>query len=162
MEAKSLELKQVRPEDFDVEMLWQLVCEGRLYIQLKAEQKSEQTIREEGIQAILEYVSHIDACASEKYQPTIRQLWERILRSSELGDLFFLNRYKSNRGLPNWYRVNVVMVFLQENKVYRNDSYTAVQLHMMMEQTDERSKYYTGMGRYQLEKNERSILKKML
>ncbi|MBQ3609062.1 MAG: hypothetical protein IJA03_03355 [Bacteroidaceae bacterium] len=162
MEAKSLELKQVRPEDFDVQMLWQLVCEGRLYIQPKAEQKSEQTIREEGIHAILQYVSHIDACASEKYQSTIRQLWERILRSSELGDLFFLNRYKNIRGQPNWYRVNVIMVFLWEQNVYRNDIYTAVQLHMMMEQTDKRSKYYTGMGRYQLERKERSILKKML
>ena len=162
MEAKSLELKQVRPEDFDVQMLWQLVCEGRLYIRPKAEQKSEQTNREEGIQAILQYVSHIDACASEKYQPTIRQLWERILRSSELGDLFFFNRYKSNRGLPNWYRVNVVMVFMLESNVYRNDIYTAVQLHMMMEQTDKRTKSYTGMGRYQLERKERSILKKML
>lgn len=162
MEAKSLELKQVRPEDFDVEMLWQLVCEGRLYIQLKAEHKSEQTIREEGIQAILEYVSHIDACASEKYQPTIRQLWERILRSSELGDLFFLNRYKNIRGQPNWYRVNVIMVFLWEQNVYRNDIYTAVQLHMMMEQTDKRTKSYTGMGRYQLDRKERAFLKKML
>lgn len=162
MEAKSLELEQVRPEDFDVQMLWQLVCEGRLYILPKEEQKSETSIREEGIQAILQYVSHIDACASEKYQPTIRQLWERILRSSELGDLFFFNRYKSNRGLPNWYRVNVVMVFLLENNVYRNDIYTAVQLHMMMEQTDKRSKSYTGMGRYQLDRKELSILKKML
>ena len=162
MEAKSLELKQVRPEDFDVQMLWQLVCEGRLYIQPKVELKSEETIREEGIQAILQYVSHIDVCASEKYQPTIRQLWERILRSSELGDLFFFNRYKSNRGLPNWYRVNVVMVFLLENNVYRNDIYTAVQLHLMMELTDKRTKSYTGMGRYQLERKERSILKKML
>lgn len=162
MEAKSLELKQVRPEDFDVEMLWQLVCEGRLYIQLKDEQKSEQTIREEGIQAILEYVSHIDACASEKYQPTIRQLWERILRSSELGDLFFLNRYKNIRGQPNWYRVNVIMVFLWEQNVYHNDIYTAVQLHMMMEQTDKRTKSYTGMGRYQLDRKERAFLKKML
>lgn len=161
MEAKN-KIEQVHPEDFDVEMLWQLVCEGRLYIQPKVELKSEETIREEGIQAILQYVSHIDACASEKYQPTIRQLWERILRSSELGDLFFFNRYKSNRGLPNWYRVNVVMVFLLENNVYRNDIYTAVQLHLMMELTDKRTKSYTGMGRYQLERKERSILKKML
>lgn len=162
MEAKNLELKQVRPEDFDVEMLWQLVCEGRLYIQPKVEQKSEQTIREEGIHAILQYVSHIDACASEKYKPAIRQLWEQILRSSELGDLFFLNRYENIRGQPNWYRVNVVMVFLFENNVYRNDIYTAVQLHKKMEQADKRSKYYTGMGRYQLDRKERSILKKML
>lgn len=161
MEAKSLELKQVRPEDFDVEMLWQLVCEGRLYIQPKVEQKSEQTNREEGIQAILQYVSHIDACASEKYQPTIRQLWERILRSPELENSFFLSRYKSSRGLPNWYRVNVVMVFLLEQNVYCKDCYTAVQLHLKMEQTNKRTKYYTGMDRYLLDGKERSFLKKM-
>lgn len=162
MEAKSLELKQVRPEDFDVQKLWQLVCEGRLYIQPKVELKSEETIREEGIQAILQYVSHIDACASEKYQSTIRQLWERILRSSELEDLFFFNRYKSNRGQPNWYRVNVVMAFLLEQNVYCKNTYTAMELHMKMEQTDKRTKFYTGMGRYLLENKERSILKKML
>lgn len=162
MEAKSLELKQVRPEDFDVQMLWLLVCDGRLYIKQTTEQKSEQTTREEGIHAILQYVSHIDECVSEKYLSNIRLLWERILNSPELKDLFFLNRYNNTRGQPNWYRVNVVMVFLLEQNVYRNDIYTAVQLHMMMEQTDKRTKSYTGMGRYQLERKERSILKKML
>lgn len=162
MEAKSLELEQVRPEDFDVQMLWQLVCEGRLYILPKEEQKSETTIREEGIHAILQYVSHIEGCASEKYLSNIRRLWEQILRSPELEDLFFFNRYRNNRGLPNWYRVNVIMLFLWEQNVYRNDIYTAVQLHMMMEQTDKRTKSYTGMGRYQLDRKERSILKKML
>lgn len=162
MEAKKIELKQVSLEDFDVQMLRQLAQEGRLYYDPKEEEKSEETIREEGIRSILQYVSHIDVCASEKYLSNIRQLWERILRSPELGDLFFLNRYQSKRGLPNWYRVNVVMAFLLETNVYRNDLYTAVQLHMMMEQTNKRSKYYTGMGRYQLERKERSILKKML
>lgn len=162
MEAKSLELKQVRPEEFDVQILWQLVCEGRLYIREKTIEKSEETIREEGIHSILQYVSHIDECTSEKYQSTIHQLWEQILHSPELEDLFFLNRYKNTRGQPNWYRVNVVMVFLLEQNVYCRDTYTAMELHMKMEQTDKRTKFYTGMGRYLLENKERSILKKML
>ena len=162
MEAKSLELKQVRPEEFDVQILWQLVCEGRLYIREKTIEKSEETIREEGIHSILRYVSHIDECTSEKYQSTIHQLWEQILHSPELEDLFFLNRYKNTRGQPNWYRVNVVMVFLLEQNVYCRDTYTAMELHMKMEQTDKRTKFYTGMGRYLLENKERSILKKML
>ena len=147
---------------FDFYALKQAFLEGRLYIRPKAVEKSEETIREEGIHSILQYVSHIDECTSEKYQSTIHQLWNRILHSSELEDLFFLNRYKNTRGQPNWYRVNVVMAFLLEQNVYCKNTYTAMELHMKMEQTDKRTKFYTGMGRYLLENKERSILKKML
>ena len=147
---------------FDIHALKQAFQDGRLYIRPKAVEKSEETIREEGIHSILQYVSHIDECTSEKYQSTIHQLWEQILHSPELEDLFFLNRYKNTRGQPNWYRVNVVMVFLLEQNVYCRDTYTAMELHMKMEQTDKRTKFYTGMGRYLLENKERSILKKML
>ena len=147
---------------FDIHALKQAFQDGRLYIRPKAVEKSEETIREEGIHSILQYVSHIDECTSEKYQSIIHQLWEQILHSPELEDLFFLNRYKNTRGQPNWYRVNVVMVFLLEQNVYCRDTYTAMELHMKMEQTDKRTKFYTGMGRYLLENKERSILKKML
>ena len=64
--------------------------------------------------------------------------------------------------MPNWYKVNVVMVFLLEQNVYCKDIYTAVQLHLKMEQTNKRTKHYTGMDRYLLNGKERSILKKML
>ena len=147
---------------FDIHALKQAFQDGRLYIRPKAVEKSEETIREEGIHSILQYVSHIDECTSEKYQSTIHQLWEQILHSPELEDLFFLNRYKNTRGQPNWYRVNVVMAFLLEQNVYCKNTYTAMELHMKMEQTDKRTKFYTGMGRYLLENKERSILKKML
>lgn len=152
----------IQVSSFDIDALKEAFLEGRLYIQQTTEEKSETSIREEGIRSILQYVSHINECVSEKYLSNIHQLWERILRSPELEDLFFLNRYKSNRGMPNWYRVNVVMVFLLEQNVYCKDCYTAVQLHLKMEQTDKRTKYYTGMDRYLLDGNERSILKKML
>lgn len=147
---------------FDIHALKQAFQEGRLYIKQTTEEKTETTIREEGIHSILQYVSHIDECVSEKYLSNIHQLWEQILHSPELEDLFFLNRYKNTRGQPNWYRVNVVMVFLLEQNVYCRDTYTAMELHMKMEQTDKRTKFYTGMGRYLLENKERSILKKML
>lgn len=160
MEAKRF--KQIDPNEFDVQELLLLAKEGRLYIKQITEEKSETNIREEGIRSILQYVSRIDECASEKYRSNIRKLWERILRSPELEDLFFLNRYKSNRGMPNWYRVNVVMAFLLEQNVYCKDIYAVMELHMKMEQTDKRTKFYTGMGRYLLENKERSILKKML
>ena len=160
MEAKRF--KQIRPNEFDMQELMLLAKEGRLYIKQTTEEKTETTIREEGIRSILQYVSHIDECVSEKYLSNIHQLWEQILHSPELEDLFFLNRYKNTRGQPNWYRVNVVMVFLLEQNVYCRDTYTAMELHMKMEQTDKRTKFYTGMGRYLLENKERSILKKML
>ena len=147
---------------FDVHTLKEAFLEGRLYIKQTTEEKTETNIREEGIHSILQYVSHIDECTSEKYQSTIHQLWEQILHSPELEDLFFLNRYKNTRGQPNWYRVNVVMAFLLEQNVYCKNTYTAMELHMKMEQTDKRTKFYTGMGRYLLENKERSILKKML
>lgn len=160
MEAKRF--KQIRPNEFDMQELMLLAKERRLYIKQTTEEKTETTIREEGIRSILQYVSHIDECVSEKYLSNIHRLWEQILHSPELEDLFFLNRYKNTRGQPNWYRVNVVMVFLLEQNVYCRDTYTAMELHMKMEQTDKRTKFYTGMGRYLLENKERSILKKML
>ena len=77
-------------EDFNIDILREAFRQGRLYIRTEA--KSAKSIREEGIQAILQYVSRIHACAYQAYAPTIHQLWEAILHSPELGDLFFRER----------------------------------------------------------------------
>ena len=52
---------------FDIHLLEEAFLENRLYIKPKAEGISEETIREEGIQSILQYVSHIDESVSEKF-----------------------------------------------------------------------------------------------
>ena len=145
--------------DFDIDTLQKAFLEGRLYILHPdiLDEKHEESIRE-----ILHYVSRIDACASDKYRSTIRLLWERILRSPQLGELFFLNRYSSTRGQPNWYRVNAVVLALLEHNVYRQDDYTALQLHMLMEQTNKRTNRYSGMNRYLLNRHEMAILHQML
>ena len=144
----------VRVEDFNIDKLRDAFVEGRLYIQSTTAEKS----REAGIQAILRYVSRIDACASEAYQSTIHTLWEKILRSPELGNLFFLERYKNSRGHPNWYRVNATVMALLEHNVYCRDTYTAIKLHMLMEQTTKRTNHYSGMGRSLLNRKELAIL----
>ena len=51
---------------FDIHTLKEAFLEGRLYIKQTTEEKTVRTNREEGIQAILQYVSHIDECTSEK------------------------------------------------------------------------------------------------
>ena len=146
--------KMVRVEDFNIDKLRDAFVEGRLYIQSTTAEKS----REAGIQAMLRYVSRIDACASEAYQSTIHTLWEKILRSPELGNLFFLERYKNSRGQPNWYRVNATVMALLEHNVYCRDTYTAIKLHMLMEQTTKRTNHYSGMGRYLLNRKELALL----
>lgn len=161
MSKKSTE-KLVPVKEFDVEKIHEAFREGRLFILPATEKPTEETLRKEGIRAILQYVSRIDGCASEKYLPTIRRLWEQMLHSAELGPLFFLNRYNSNRGQPNWYRVNAVATTLLNLNVYRKDLYTGVQLHLMMEQSEKRNNHYTGMNRYLLDKKEYSALKRML
>jgi hypothetical protein len=141
-------------EDFNIDTLKQAFLEGRLYIQ----STTPETSREEGIRAILQYVSRIDSCASPAYASSIHRLWKKILHSPELGDLFFLNRYSSNRGMPNWYRVNAVVTVLLEKNIYNRSIYTSIQLHLMMEQAEKRNSHYTSMNRYLLERHQIKIL----
>ena len=152
--------QMVLVEDFDIDLLKEAFLQGRLYIQ--HEEKKQDSIREEGIQAILQYVSRIDACASRPYVTTIHLLWEQILRSPELGPLFFFDRYRTSRGQPNWYRVNAVVTTLLEHDIYQRDTYTSLQLHMLMEQTTRRTNRYSGMNRYLLDREEMAILLRMI
>jgi hypothetical protein len=141
--------RMVLVEDFDIDTVRKAFLQGCLYIQVAT--TSQENHREKGIQAILQYVARIHACASPTYASSIHQLWEQILRSPKLGDLFFLKRYNTSRGQPNWYRVNATVMVLLEHNVYRRDTYTAIQLHMLMEQTTKRTNHYSGMNRYLLE-----------
>lgn len=147
-------------EDFNIDILREAFLQQRLYIHTPATSPSRN--REEGIRAILEYVSRIDACASDAYLSSIRARWELLLRSPRLADLFFLNRYSANRGQPNWYRVNATVVALLEHNIYRRDTYTAVQLHLRMEQSSRRNSHYTGMSRYLLEREEMAALMQIM
>ena len=162
MASKTSNLKQVTPDDFDINILRQAALEGRLFISQATDSQTIQSQRNEGINQILTYVSRIDTCVSPQYVSVITQLWNHILYSEELGGLFFFQRYASSRGKVNWFRVNAVVTTMLEMGVYRKQDFTAVQLHLLMEQTTRRTNHYTGMSRYLLARNEIMTLKGFL
>ena len=162
MANKTPIFKQVTIDDFDINSLRQAALEGRLFINQAEGAQHAPSQRTEGIRLILKYVSRIDSCASSQYASCISQLWDCILHSEELGELFFYQRYRSTRGEVNWYRVNAVVTTMLEMDVYRRQDFTAVQLHLMMEQTTHRTNHYTGMSRYLLERSEIVKLKNLV
>ena len=150
----------VRVEHFNVDILKEAFLQGRLYIQRAV--TSEVESKEESMQAILRYVSRTDMCTSDAYQSSIQHLWQRILCSPELGHSFFLYRYSTSRGKPNWYRVNAVVVTLLELNVYRRHAYKGAKLHKLMEGSECCNRYYTGMSRYLLDRQEIAVLKRLV
>ncbi len=138
-------LQKVRIENFRVDELRQAAQEGRLFLQLPAvsAQEKQQQARVE----ILRYVSRIDHCATASYRKHIRTLWEEMLTHPVTSPLFFLHRYQSCRGQPNYYRVNAIVFFLRECGVYQ-PTYTNAALHLLMEQATRCKNTYTGSSRY--------------
>lgn len=154
-------MTRVMVNDFNVADLLKAAQEGRLYVEAVAQTDNHQT-REKGIDEILSYVSRIDKCAAAEFRPNIRMLWTTILRSKELGHLFFLSRYAVSRGKPNLYRVTAVVTSLLEMGVYRQADFLLVDLHLLMEQTSRRNSFYTGMGRYLLEHDQLNALREIV
>lgn len=144
---------------FDLLALQKAFEEGRLYIQPKA--KPEAELREEGIKAILSYVSRIDDCSSSIYRSHIREIWERILRDQMLNHLFFMEKGK-RRNMPNWYRVTSVVGNLRESNVYRKDDFNFMQLHLQLEGVKRKNGRYTGSTLYYLTNKELTALRHIL
>ena len=61
----------------------------------------------------------------------------------------------------NWYRVTAVVCLLHEQGVYQQEV-SAVQLHCTLEGTQHRTKHYSGMSRYLLERSEIRVVKRIL
>ena len=149
----------VREEMFQqMEFLRQAAREGRLFI-LPAEVINTSK-REESIQAILTYVARIDDCAEEAYRPHIRAIWEAILRSEQLKNLFVLQRGEKKRGNPNYYRVTVTVEYLQAIGVYKTNILLP-DLHRKMEQiksNDPTESHYLSKSNYPLDDSGKSTI----
>ena len=148
-------------EEFDLEAITVAFRQGRLYLKTDDSAENAAKKRAAGIRNIMEHVARIDDCASAPYISHIHAIWEKILHSEELTDLFFHHRYASSRGKVNWYRVNVVICLLLELGVYRKE-FTGVELHCRCERSAKRNAHYTGMNRYLLERSEIVTLKNLL
>lgn len=158
-------------EKFDIIALLEAFSDGRLFT--LPSRPSDEDIRQMGISDILKYVSHIDGCVRTNYVTHIRTIWDALVTDPEFGELFFLKRYWNTRGMVNWYRVNVIISLLREHGVYDSNLYTNIDLYMRCESSmrnehttlklfQNRHNYYTGMGRYLLNRKQLTMFRTIL
>ena len=72
-------LKQVRPEDFDVEALLAAAQEGRLYVDESKKEVSRDII----IREVRAYVGRIQTLVTKEFSSSLEDLWEQILSTAE-------------------------------------------------------------------------------
>lgn len=137
---------RVSPKDFNYSDLRLAAIEGRLFV--KPRVLTDDQLREQGIQSILEYVGRIRGCASAAYHDTIDDIWRRMLCDSTTSHLFFFERNVKQRGKPNFYRVNAVVFVLRERGVYRKEEFSATDLHCLLEESPKRTNVYMGANKY--------------
>ena len=112
-------------------------------------------------QRIAEILAYVDRLSPYALNAQVHEIWTAILQDEQLQPLFFLTRYSRTRGQVNWYRVTAVVCLLHEQGVYRQDM-KAVQLHCLLEGSEHRTNYYSGMSRYLLDQPEIRVVKRIL
>lgn len=152
-----LNLQPVPYEDFDLEAL-RLACkEGRLFMQPKKE--SIEKVWKDNAKQVLTYIHPLHPYASECFRPYLQQLWKEIVYHPQLIQHFTIRQGK-NEGKINKYFITYLVEFLRNWHVY--DCRYSVQLHLVLENTQKRNKYYTGKQNYDLSDSEKMIIKGFL
>ena len=135
-------LKQVRPEDFDVEALLMAAREGRLYVD---ECKSEVS-KEEVINNVRAHVARIKVFATPRCCSLVDELWEQILATKEFVE--FLTPGSKARMCRDFDKYNVMRIIgvLREKGVYEQYSDHKFDALLEPDVKDSRYRRYLGMG----------------
>lgn len=134
--------KQVRPEDFDVELLLAAAREGRLYVDEARKEVSRETI----IIEVRAYVQRIKVFVTKQYRSSIDDLWEQILASDDFVTFLTPSCKAKKCKVFDKYNVMRIIGVLREKDVYEH--YSDLKYNALLEQTDKDSPYrkYLGMG----------------
>ena len=160
MDTQKQPLREVRIKDFNIALLRRAARQGRLFIvpETPADESQENREHQQLIGRILTYVQPI---APYSPYPCVGDIWDAVLHDQRLAPLFFLTRYSQSRGTVNWYRVTALMCLMRELGVYQTEI-PASRLHCILEGTNRRTNYYTGMGKYLFEKAEIKAIREIL
>ena len=135
-------LKQVRPEDFDVENLLAASREGRLYVDdNKNTVSKEQIVRE-----VRAYIERINAFVTYKYCSSVDKLWEQILATDDFSQYLMPGTKARKCRVFNKYNVMRIIGVLREKGVY--EQYSDRDFDALLEPNEKDSPYrrYLGMG----------------
>lgn len=129
----------VRPEDFNIEELWEAAREGRLIL-LPRKVDRTQTRKD-----VLQYVDRIRPLVSHKFRPYIDELWEQILACDEFMD--YLTHSKARKFTQfNKYNLMRIIGVLREARVYEAYNDRIYDTILEKTETDSRYRKYLGKG----------------
>ena len=152
---KTTSFRRLLPKDFDVELLKQLTEEGRVFIEMPRTTDKDAYKKE-----VLDYVVSIAEFASEAWQKDVNDLWQTIVETECFRSCLTMQKGAS-AGHMNRYAVTNIVCRLQNMGVYNKDV-SMLTLHLSLEKTDKRNKYYQSNGNYSLNREARLLLKKLL
>lgn len=152
---KKTSFRRLLPKDFDAELLKQLTDEGRVYINVARDTDKDAYKKE-----ILEYVASIAGFATDAWHEEVNNLWKTIVETECFRDCLTMKK-GANAGHMNRYVVTNIICRLQNMGVYNKDV-SMLTLHLSLEKTDKRNKYYQSNGNYSLNREARLLLKKLL
>jgi hypothetical protein len=135
-------LEQVRPEDFDVEVLMAAAREGRLYVDKSKKEVSRDIV----IKEVRAYVGRIKMFVTKEFRSSIDDLWEQIFSTEEFV-VFLTPSSKSKKCREfNKYSVMRIIGIMREKGVY--EYYNDSKFNALLEQTNKDTPYrkYLGMG----------------
>ena len=135
-------LKQVRPEDFEVEALLAAAREGRLYV----DEKKKEVSRDIVIKEVRAYVERIRTLVTKEFSSSVDELWEQILSIDDFVE--FLTPSSKARKCKEFNKYGVMRIIgvLREKGVY--EYYNDSKYNEILEQTNKDTPYrsYIGMG----------------
>ena len=134
--------KQVRPEDFDVEMLMAAARDGRLFV----DEGRKNVSKEQLVKDVRAYVRRISVYVTPKFRSSVDKLWEHILSYDEFVD--FLTPGTKARKCRDFDKYNLMRIIgvLREKGVY--EYYSDRKYDTLLEPGEKESPYrrYLGMG----------------
>ena len=152
---KGTSFRQLTLREFDVEELKKLTREGRVYVSFPVVYDENAYKRE-----ILEYVRSISCFATDLWKADIDDLWQQIVEDTRLRDCLVMKKGASS-GHMNRYTITNIVCRLQNREVYRQDV-PLLTLHLRLEGTAKKNKYYLSSGNYCLKKEEKQALNSLL
>ena len=136
------QFRQVRPEDFDVELLMAAAREGKLYV----DETRHEVSREEIIVEVRAYVRRIKAFVTKPYMSKVDDLWEQILTSEDFVTFLTPGCKAKKCKMFDKYGVMRIIGILREKDVYERYSDRKFDALLEPEMKDSPYRKYLGMG----------------
>ena len=136
------QFRQVRPEDFDVELLMAAAREWKLYV----DETRHEVSREEIIVEVRAYVRRIKMFVTKPYISKVDDLWEQILTSDDFVTFLTPGSKAKKCKVFDKYSVMRIIGVLREKDVYERYSDRKFDALLEPEMKDSPYRKYLGMG----------------